>query len=118
MIKKQTEWTRLLSEEVPDKKSMNNKPNWTKGSRANGVGIDIPIRFDPRATGFEIKIRTLVADTISEVHLPLVPRLYDATMTVPLFKLAPAMSRVTLAETMMDERRLEAVLKTVRKKRC
>jgi hypothetical protein len=106
---------------------MNKKINWIKRGRTNVAGVGIPVRFYVDATGFDVTIKKAATKKILNVHAPLVPEFFDPRMRanglpalapLALFKRGPAMASVTLHETMLDERRLEAVLKMTRKKRC
>ena len=105
---------------------MNQKFNGTKDGRTSAASVGIPIRFEAEAAGFEIKIKRSARSGILDLDPPLVPRMSNspARLTgvallaqLPLFKRAPAMASA-LHETMLDERRLEAILKAARKKRC
>lgn len=105
---------------------MNQKLNWTKGARSSVAGRGIPIRFDSAAAEFNIKIKKAAANGLSDLNLPLVPGIFDlharidgmkALASLVLFKKATAMASGTLSHTMLHERRLEAVLRTTRKKR-
>lgn len=85
----------------------------------------MPVRFNSVA-GFEVKIKNSAGHKMLDLEPPLVPGIFDLRTRVngiegpaplPLFKRRPAMASVTLHETMLDQRRLEAVLKSARKKR-
>jgi hypothetical protein len=104
---------------------MNQKFNGTKDGRTN-MSMGIPIRFEAEAAGFEIKIKRSTRHGTLDLDPPLVPRMFNSRARVtgvallaqlPLFKRGPAIASA-LHETMMDERRLEAILKAARKKRC
>lgn len=102
---------------------MNQKLNWAR-RRTNAAGVNIPVRFDSHAAGFEIKIKRSVGNKVLNLDPPLIPEIFDMRARVngmaplSLFKRGSAMASATLHETMLDERRLEAVLKMNRKKRC
>src|SRR5580698_6462340 len=123
MAKKETKRTRLLSNGATDKKFMNQKLNWMRRGRMNTAGAGLPVRFNSEA-GFEVKIKKSVGNKTLHLDPPLASGIFDlracvngiqAQVSLSLFKRRPAM---TLHETMLDERRLEAVLKAARKKRC
>jgi hypothetical protein len=106
---------------------MNKKINWMRRGRTNVAGVGIPVRFYVDATGFDVTIKKAASKKILNVDPRLVPEFFDPRMRVngfpalaplPLFKRSPAMASMTLHDTMLDERRLEAVLKMTRKKRC
>jgi hypothetical protein len=105
---------------------MNKKINWMRRGRTNVAGVGIPVRFYVDAMGFDVTIKKAAVKKILNVDPPLVP-FFDPRMRanglptlarLPLFKRSPAMASMTLHDTMLDERRLEAVLKMTRKKRC
>ncbi|HEY1790283.1 MAG TPA: hypothetical protein VGJ73_19210 [Verrucomicrobiae bacterium] len=102
---------------------MNQKLNWMRRGRMNTAGADMPVRFNSEAA-FEVKIKKSVGNKTLNLDRPLISGIFDlracvngieAQVSLSLFKRRPAM---TLHETMLDERRLEAVLKAARKKRC
>jgi hypothetical protein len=110
---------------------MNRKFNWVRRSRNNAAQNAIPVRFDP-APSFEIHIKRSRRNTILDLDPPLVPKIDGMqaraagrqTLRILLSPFnrgvrAPAMAAVTLLDELhLDERRLEAVLKNARKKRC
>lgn len=105
---------------------MNKKINWMRRGRTNVAGVGIPVRFYVDAMGFDVTIKKAAVKKILNVDPPLVP-FFDPRMRanglpalapLPLFKRSPAIASMTLHDTMLDERRLEAVLKMTRKKRC
>lgn len=118
-----------MSSGVPGKNLVNQKINSTKRGRTNAAGLSIPIRFFVDATGFEVKVKSSASNKILNLDPPPVPGFFDlylcmraddvpALVPPQLFKRGPAIAAVSLPETMLDERRLEAVLKMARKKRC
>jgi len=105
---------------------MNQKLNWTRRGRANAAGVSIPVRFDIAGTAFHIKIKYSSRNGLLILDPPLIPGVFDSrpcadgvdTLSQVLFRRGPAVASMTLHETMLDERRLEAVLKAAGKKRC
>jgi hypothetical protein len=106
---------------------MNHKINWVKRGRMTGAVLGIPIRFDP-GLAFDVKVKK----SHGKSHVPdleplLVPELFDlharrdrahAPRQLQLIKRGSAIAQVTLQERMLVQRRLEAVFKSSRKKRC
>jgi hypothetical protein len=115
-----------LSYAVPNKNLMNEKFNRSRRGRTNTAGTDIPVLFNPHATGFAVKIKISERHVMWNSDSPVL-ELIDghsrangshALIPIRLFKKGQAMSLLTRLETMLDERRLAAVLKNARKKRC
>ena len=93
----------------------------------NAARRGMPIRFDPDAA-FEVKIKKSGRNAILHLDPPLLPE-YDLPVRangrerlkilLAPFDRAHAMASVTLLDELhLDQRRLEAVLKNARKKRC
>ncbi len=106
---------------------MNHKINWVKRGRMSGAVLGIPVRFDP-GLAFDIKVKKSHGKSrVSELETPLVPELFDlntrrdrthAPRALQLIKRGSAIAQVTLQERVLVQRRLEAVFKSSRKKRC
>jgi len=126
MIKEHTKRSRLLSQEALCKNFMNQKLNWTTRGRINGDRKGIPVRFGPDVM-FAVKIKNSGRNSIlnldpllSEFSLPVRANGRERlkTLLAP-FNRARALASVTLLDELhLDERRLHAVLKNARKKRC
>lgn len=129
MTKEQTKVNRINGAAAQN--LMNQKSNWKRETNEE-IGVNpafrgIPVKFEPKTAGFDVDIKKAVTVNIGfETEAPLVPGLFnlnsrmggsEAMARLSLFKVGPAMTRATLPETMLDERRLEAVLKAVPKKR-
>jgi hypothetical protein len=107
---------------------MNHKVNWEKRGRMSGAVSGIPVRFEP-GYGFDIKVKKSSGKSRATNLEPLlVPELLDlhtrggrthaqVLRALPLYKRGSPMTPVPLEERMLDQRRLEAVFKTGRKKR-
>lgn len=107
---------------------MNQKFNWIRRKLTNAAKLAIAVRFEPDPS-FALEIKRSRRNTIMDLDPPLVPKIDDLparangrqTLRVLLapFNRGPAMAAVTLLDELhLDERRLEAVLKNARKKRC
>ena len=106
---------------------MNQKFNWTKRGRAGEAVWGIPVRFGP-GFAFDIKVKKSSGkNRLPDLEPPLVPELLDlhtrgdrnhALRPLPLYKRGPAITPGSLGERALDQRRLEAVFKSSRKKRC
>lgn len=108
---------------MPPNKFMNHKIKWMRRSRLNAAARDIPIRFGRGATGFEVKIKTSARNPILDVETLRIQVFglngrVGSIHVMPVFRRELVMAPVTLPERILNERRLEAVLKTTRKKRC
>ncbi|HEV2328671.1 MAG TPA: hypothetical protein VGY56_07790 [Verrucomicrobiae bacterium] len=105
---------------------MNQKLNWTTRGRINGGRKGIPVRFGPDAI-FAVKIKNFGRNPMLNFD-PLIPEFSLSVRTnererlktlLAPFNRAHAMASVTLLDELhLDERRLYAVLKNARKKRC
>lgn len=107
--------------------SMNQKKNWTRRSRMNAATRDIPVRFSRGAAGFEVKIKSSARHRIPVLETPLVQRSLDLNTrpdgindmsALALLRTRSVLALVTLPESTLAGRRLEALLKAARKKRC
>lgn len=101
---------------------MSHKFNWVKRGRIGGAVSGIPVRFDP-GLAFDVKVKKSHGKSRVSGLEPLVPELFDLRVRggqtlVPLFKRGSAITPVTLSERILAQRRLEAVFKASRKKRC
>jgi hypothetical protein len=123
MTKKQTKRTVILSDKH---KFMNQKINWMRRSRLNTAARDIPIRFGRGAAGFEVKIKSSARNRILDVETLRIQVFgsnglvgsIEVVPPLPVFRRELVMAPATLPVRILNERRLEAVLKTSRKKRC
>lgn len=104
---------------------MNQKLNWTRRDRSNAAVVGIPVRFNS-AAAFEIKIKRPAVSGLLDLDPPPVPGIFDwrgrvngiqALTPLVLFKRAHALASGTLSNTVLHERRLEAVVRAARKKR-
>lgn len=107
---------------------MNQKFKWTRRNRTNAARLAIAVRFEPDPS-FELEIKRSNRKAILDLDPPLVPKINELPMRgngrqtlrmlLAPFNRGPAMASVTLLDELhLDERRLETVLKTARKKRC
>ncbi|HEX3628534.1 MAG TPA: hypothetical protein VH280_24255 [Verrucomicrobiae bacterium] len=105
---------------------MNQKLNWARRGRANAARIAIPLQIGPDAV-FEVKVKRSQRHTIVNLDPPLVQDLNHLPMRanerlkalLAPFNRRHLMAPVTLLdERHLDGRRLEAVLRVARKKRC
>jgi hypothetical protein len=125
MIRKPNKNDKVLVSRDSRQTFMNHKINWVKRGRMSGAVLGIPVRFDP-CLAFDVKVKKSHGKSrVPDLEPPLVSELFElhtrgdhGLRPMTLFKKGSAIASVTLQERTLVQRRLEAVFKTGRKKRC